>query len=88
MGRRWVGGAQARCGALRGVEGCGEAGTAETSGRDQAWFTCIAPAEKPEIVVTVLVEHGGFGAQSALPIAREVLRAWQTRGKGTADFAD
>ena len=74
--------------ALPGLEICGKTGTAETSGRDHAWFTCFAPAEKPEIVVTVLVEHGGFGAQSALPIAREVLRAWQTRGKGTADFAD
>ncbi|MHB1184236.1 MAG: penicillin-binding protein 2 [Desulfobulbia bacterium] len=26
--------------------------------RDHAWFTSFAPAEKPEIAVTVLVEHG------------------------------
>ena len=63
--------------ALPGLTIGGKTGTAETSGRDHAWFTCFAPAERPEIVVTVLVEHGGFGAQAALPIAREVLRAWQ-----------
>ncbi len=61
--------------ALPGIAVCGKTGTAETSGRDHAWFTCFAPAEKPRIVVTVLVEHGGFGAASALPVARQVLQA-------------
>jgi penicillin-binding protein 2 len=31
------------------------------------------PAEKPRIVVTVLVEHGGHGASAAAPIARKVV---------------
>ena len=30
--------------------------------------------ETPRLVVTVLVEHGGFGAQAALPVARELLK--------------
>ena len=29
--------------------------------------------DAPRLVVTVLVEHGGFGARAALPIARELL---------------
>lgn len=41
--------------------------------RDHAWFTCYAPAEKPEIAVTVLVEHGSHGGSTAAPIARQVL---------------
>jgi penicillin-binding protein 2 len=41
--------------------------------RDHAWFTCYAPAEKPEIAVTVLVEHGMHGGSTAAPIARQIL---------------
>ena len=44
--------------------------------RDHAWFTCFAPAENPEIAVTVLVEHGLHGGSSAAPIARAVLEAY------------
>jgi penicillin-binding protein 2 len=41
--------------------------------RDHAWFTCFAPAENPEIAVTVLVEHGLHGGSGAGPVARAVL---------------
>lgn len=59
---------------LPGLSVCGKTGTAETGrGKDHAWFTCFAPMETPRLVVTVLVEHGGFGARAALPIARELL---------------
>jgi penicillin-binding protein 2 len=44
--------------------------------RDHAWFTCYAPAEKPEIAVTVLVEHGLHGGSSAAPIAKAVLETY------------
>ena len=44
--------------------------------RDHAWFTCYAPAENPEIAVTVLVEHGLHGGSSAGPIARAVLNQY------------
>lgn len=60
---------------LPGTAVCGKTGTAETSGRDHAWFTCFAPEGNPQLVVTVLVENGGFGAAAALPVAREVLKA-------------
>lgn len=41
--------------------------------RDHAWFIAYAPADKPRIALSVLVENGGFGAQAAAPIARKVL---------------
>ena len=56
------------------LEVCGKTGTAQVpGGEDHAWFTCFAPRRHPNIVVTVLVEHGGYGAKSALPVARELL---------------
>ena len=39
--------------------------------RDHALFIAFAPADKPRIALAVLVENGGFGAQSAAPIARD-----------------
>ncbi len=44
--------------------------------RDHAWFTCFAPAENPEIAVTVLVEHGLHGGSAAAPIAKAVLEKY------------
>lgn len=41
--------------------------------RDHALFIAFAPADQPKIALAVLVENGGFGAQSAAPIARQVL---------------
>jgi penicillin-binding protein 2 len=35
-----------------------------------------APAEAPEIVVTVLVEHGGHGGSAAAPLARQVMETY------------
>ena len=55
--------------------GC-KTGTAESdrpSGLPHAWFTVFAPFEKPEIVLTVLVEEGGQGSEVAAPIARDIL---------------
>jgi len=40
--------------------------------RDHAWFIGFAPAEKPTIALAILVENGGFGAQTAAPIARQI----------------
>ncbi|MEI7900870.1 MAG: penicillin-binding transpeptidase domain-containing protein [bacterium] len=56
------------------LEVCGKTGTAQASGgEDHAWFTCFAPRKHPNLVVTVLVEHGGYGAKSALPVACALL---------------
>ena len=42
--------------------------------RDHAWFIAFAPADDPRYALSVLVEHGGFGAQAAAPRAREIMR--------------
>ena len=41
--------------------------------RDHAWFVAYAPFEDPKISIAVLVEHGGFGASAAAPIAKKVI---------------
>jgi len=41
--------------------------------RDHAWFVAYAPFEDPKIAIAVLVEHGGFGASAAAPIAKKVI---------------
>ena len=41
--------------------------------RDHGLFIAFAPADHPKIALAVVVENGGFGAQSAAPIARQVL---------------
>jgi len=40
--------------------------------RNHAWFASYAPADRPELVVVVFVEHGGKGSSAAAPIAREL----------------
>ncbi len=56
------------------VEIAGKTGTAQNPhGRDHGWFTSFAPMENPQIVVTVLVENGGFGSRSAAPIASLII---------------
>jgi penicillin-binding protein 2 len=44
--------------------------------RDHAWFAAYAPADDPEVVVVVLNEHGGWGADAAAPVASKIVRAW------------
>ncbi|MBQ1867358.1 penicillin-binding protein 2 [Selenomonas sp.] len=64
--------------AFRGftIDIAGKTGTAENShGRDHGWFVAYGPFDNPNIVVAVIVEQGGFGAQSAVPIGRKILEA-------------
>jgi penicillin-binding protein 2 len=44
--------------------------------KTHAWFTAFAPADKPEIAVTVLIEDGGQGSDVAAPVARRVLEKY------------
>jgi penicillin-binding protein 2 len=37
------------------------------------WFVCFAPVDNPRIAMAVMVEHGTGGAQSAAPIAGQIL---------------
>lgn len=40
-----------------------------------AWFTGFAPAEDPEVCVTIIIEGAGSGGDYAVPIARRILDA-------------
>lgn len=63
--------------------GC-KTGTAQSHAASQlphAWFTIFAPFEKPEIVLTVLVEESGEGSNIAAPIAKEILTAYFERNE-------
>jgi len=37
--------------------------------RIDGWFLCIAPLERPQLAMAVIVEGGGYGSRSAAPIA-------------------
>jgi penicillin-binding protein 2 len=62
----------------------GKTGTAETGARNldgsysksHGWFTCYAPLDDPEVVVTVFLEDGGEGATYAVPVADKAMRAY------------
>lgn len=72
---------------ISSVAVAGKTGTAENGETDPytLWFTGFAPAEAPEIVVTVVVEDGGgigqngTGNQIAAPIAKAVMRVMLDR---------
>lgn len=54
-------------------------GTAEVgdgSKDTHAWLTAFAPADNPQIVITVLVERGGEGSDVAAPIVGDFLKEW------------
>jgi penicillin-binding protein 2 len=44
--------------------------------RDDSWFIAFAPVQAPRIAVAVLVEHAGWGATAAAPIARKIMNAY------------
>jgi len=59
----------------------GKTGTAQwrNDKANHAWFTSFAPSNDPQIVVTVLLEEGGEGSTTAIPVARKVLEAWYAK---------
>jgi len=85
-------GGTGRRGLLKGVKVAGKTGTSQVvslkryqgysvSGRpykyrDHAWFTSYAPAENPEVVVTVILEHAGGGGAMSAPIVAKMLAAY------------
>ena len=67
--------------ALPGVQVAGKTGTAELRPNSKdpkdanAWFVAFAPARRPQVAVAVMVIGGGFGGDTAAPIAKRVLAA-------------
>ena len=57
----------------------GKTGTAEFAediNESHAWFTAFAPAEDPEICVTIIIEKAGTGVEYAVPLARRIFNAY------------
>ena len=56
------------------VDIMGKTGTAERAPNpDQAWYVAAAPFDDPQIVVAVTIERGGFGVDTAAPVAQQIL---------------
>jgi penicillin-binding protein 2 len=55
----------------------GKTGTAQHVGKeDQSWYMCYVADPTRPIVIAVTVEQGGFGAETAAPIARLLASQW------------
>jgi penicillin-binding protein 2 len=55
----------------------GKTGTAERPNQpDQSWYIALAPARNPEIVIAVTIERGGFGVDTAAPVAARMLERY------------
>jgi cell division protein FtsI/penicillin-binding protein 2 len=52
---------------LAGKTGTAQSGTLDANGKElnHAWFVGFAPADKPSIVVAVMIEFGGHGTRAA-----------------------
>src|SRR5580698_5507464 len=74
---------------LEGIDFAGKTGTAQVvnhsagttslgkgAERANAWFVGMAPRRNPDIVVAVLCEHGGWGAEASAPVAAKVINAY------------
>lgn len=58
------------------IEIAGKTGTAQFGGegKTHAWFTAFAPYDDPQITMVILIEGGGEGSSTAVPIAREIFQ--------------
>lgn len=57
----------------------GKTGSAEYSkdkSESHAWFTGFAPAENPEVCVTIIIEGAGSGGDYAVPIAKRIFNEY------------
>ena len=57
------------------IQIAGKTGTAEKGGfrPDQSWYAALAPYPNPKYAVVVTDEAGGFGADTAAPMARRIM---------------
>ena len=63
----------------------GKTGTAQTqiAGSPHGWFVGYAPVEDPQLVIVVLLEHGGSGGDRPSEIARQLFEAWAATRDGS-----
>ena len=85
---------------LGGIQMAGKTGTAQVraltsrggggdwKSRDHALFICYAPTDAPRYAMSVVVEHGTFGARAAAPIAKDVMTFLFDPGKAWDSLLD
>lgn len=63
------------------VEAAGKTGTAQFGSEEKthAWFVSYAPIDNPKIAMVVLVEGGGEGHSSAVPVTKDVYEWYFSR---------
>jgi penicillin-binding protein 2 len=55
----------------------GKTGTAQAPPLDDhSWYASWAPYDHPQLVVVVMIEHGGFGVDAAAPAAKQIYEAY------------
>lgn len=78
---------------VRDFDVCGKTGSAQVISKATAeklakqnieikthsWFSGFAPKDKPEIVVSLIVEYGGGGGATAAPSARELFELYREK---------
>ncbi len=74
------GGTAAGVGFPPSLDVAGKTGTAELTANSNiydSWFICFAPANNPQVAISVIVEKqpNGFGASFAAPIAKAILES-------------
>lgn len=66
---------------IQGLSVAGKTGTAQNPhGDDHSWFIGFAPSVNPRMAFAIIVENGGYGSRSAVPIATALLQAAQADG--------
>ena len=64
----------------------GKTGTAQYTGKpDQSWYAAYvsrSPANRRPLLVVATVEGGGFGAEAAAPLVRQIFSQWYTKKPG------
>lgn len=64
------------------IKTAGKTGTAEFgTNKTHAWYSGYAPADNPQIAVTVLIEGGGEGSSVAAPAVKEIFRWYLSNDK-------
>lgn len=63
------------------IQSAGKTGTAQFGNNKEthSWFVSFAPYENPQISLLVLIEGGGEGNETALPVAKEILNYYFAR---------